>query len=73
MNIFSKAIIDWYKAVSYTHLVDKIYNEIFKENGVIKKQLDSLDELLRAINAHVGTEEGQSKDLSLIHIWVILQ
>lgn len=45
-----------------TDFVDKIYNEIFKEDGVIKKQLDSLDELLRAINAHVGTEEGQSKD-----------
>lgn len=45
-----------------TDFVDKIYNEIFKEGGVIKKQLDSLDELLRAINAHVGTEEGQSKD-----------
>lgn len=45
-----------------TEFVDKIYNEIFKEDGVIKKQLDSLDELLRAINAHVGTEEGQSKD-----------
>ena len=42
-----------------TDFVDKIYNEIFKEDGVIKKQLDSLDELLRAIN---GTEEGQSKD-----------
>jgi hypothetical protein len=45
-----------------TDFVDKIYNEIFKEGGVIKKQLDSLDELLRVINAHVGTEEGQSKD-----------
>ena len=45
-----------------TDFVDKIYNEIFKEDGVIKKQLDSLDELLGAINAHVGTEEGQSKD-----------
>lgn len=45
-----------------TDFVDKIYNEIFKEDGVIKKQLDSLDELLKAINAHVGTEEGQSKD-----------
>lgn len=49
-----------------TGFVDKIYNEIFKENGVIKKQLDSLDELLRAINAHVGTEEGQSKDYAAL-------
>ena len=49
-----------------TGFVDKIYNEIFKEGGVIKKQLDSLDELLRAINAHVGTEEGQSKDYAAL-------
>ena len=49
-----------------TGFVDKIYNEIFKENGVIKKQLDSLDELLKAINAHVGTEEGQSKDYAAL-------
>ena len=50
----------------WTGFVDKIYNEIFKEGGVIKKQLDSLDELLRAINAHVGTEEGQSKDYAAL-------
>lgn len=49
-----------------TGFVDKIYNEIFKENGVIKKQLNSLDELLKAINAHVGTEEGQSKDYAAL-------
>ena len=49
-----------------TDFVDKIYNEIFKENGVIKKQLNSLDELLKAINAHVGTEEGQSKDYAAL-------
>lgn len=37
-----------------------------KKAVLIKKQLDSLDELLRAINAHVGTEEGQSKDYAAL-------
>lgn len=49
-----------------TDFVDKIYNEIFKEDGVIKKQLDSLDELLLAIDAYVGTEEGQAKDYAAL-------
>ena len=56
-----------------TDFVDKIYNEIFKEGGVIKKQLDSLDELLRVINAHVGTEEGQSKDYEALSMRLWLQ
>ena len=49
-----------------TDFVDKIYNEIFKDGGVIKKQLDSLNELLLAIDAYVDTEEGQSKDYAAL-------
>lgn len=49
-----------------TDFVDKIYNEIFKDGGVIKTKLDSLDELLLAIDAYVGTEEGQSKDYAAL-------
>ena len=44
---------------SLKDFVDKIYNEIFKEDGVIKSKLDDLDELLQAINAYVGSGEGQ--------------
>ena len=47
-------------------IVDKIYNEIFKDGGAIKTKLDSLDELLLAIDAYVGTEEGQSKDYAAL-------
>ena len=49
-----------------TDFVDKIYNEIFKDGGAIKTKLDSLDELLLAIDAYVGTEEGQSKDYAAL-------
>ena len=49
-----------------TDFVDKIYNEIFKDGGAIKTKLDSLDELLLAIHAYVGTEEGQSKDYAAL-------
>lgn len=49
-----------------TDFVDKIYNEIFKDGGVIKKQLDSLNELLLAIDAYVDTEKGQSKDYAAL-------
>lgn len=49
-----------------TDFVDKIYNEIFKDGDAIKTKLDSLDELLLAINAYVGTEEGQSKDYAAL-------
>ena len=49
-----------------TDFVDKIYNEIFKDGGAIKTKLDSLDELFLAIDAYVGTEEGQSKDYAAL-------
>ena len=49
-----------------TDFVDNIYNEIFKDGGAIKTKLDSLDELLLAIDAYVGTEEGQSKDYAAL-------
>jgi len=49
-----------------TDFVDKIYNEIFKDGGAIKTKLDSLDELLLAIDAYVGTEEGQAKDYAAL-------
>ena len=49
-----------------TDFVDKIYNEIFKDGGAIKTKLDSLYELLLAIDAYVGTEEGQSKDYAAL-------
>lgn len=49
-----------------TDFVDEIYNEIFKDGGAIKTKLDSLDELLLAIDAYVGTEEGQSKDYAAL-------
>ena len=49
-----------------TDFVDKIYNEIFKDGSAIKTKLDSLDELLLAIDAYVGTEEGQSKDYAAL-------
>lgn len=49
-----------------TDFVDKIYNEIFKDGGAIKTKLDSLDELLLAIDAYVGTEEGLSKDYAAL-------
>ena len=49
-----------------TDFVDKIYNAIFKDGGAIKTKLDSLDELLLAIDAYVGTEEGQSKDYAAL-------
>ena len=49
-----------------TDFVDKIYNEIFKDGGAIKTKLDSLDELLLAIDSYVGTEEGQSKDYAAL-------
>ena len=49
-----------------TDFVDKIYNEIFKDGGAIKTKLNSLDELLLAIDAYVGTEEGQSKDYAAL-------
>lgn len=49
-----------------TDFVDKIYNEIFKDGGAINTKLDSLDELLLAIDAYVGTEEGQSKDYAAL-------
>ena len=49
-----------------TDFVDRIYNEIFKDGGAIKTKLDSLDELLLAIDAYVGTEEGQSKDYAAL-------
>lgn len=51
---------------SLTDFVDKIYNEIFKEDGVIKSKLDDLDELLQAINAYVGSGEGQLADYQTI-------
>lgn len=45
-----------------TTFVDKIYNEIFKDGDAIKNQLDGLDELLNAINAYVGSGQGQLAD-----------
>lgn len=49
-----------------TDFVDKIYNEIFKEDGAIKKQLDGLDELLTAIDVYVGSGEGQLTDYQAV-------
>lgn len=49
-----------------TDFVDKIYNEIFKDGGTIKKQLDGLDELLNAINAYVGSGQGQLADYQAV-------
>lgn len=49
-----------------TDFVDKIYNEIFKDGGAIKKQLDGLDELLNAINAYVGSGQGQLADYQAV-------
>lgn len=49
-----------------TDFVDKIYNEIFKDDGAIKKQLDGLDELLNAINAYVGSGQGQLADYQAV-------
>lgn len=49
-----------------TDFVDKIYNEIFKDGGAIKNQLDGLDELLNAINAYVGSGQGQLADYQAV-------
>ncbi|WP_448780055.1 hypothetical protein [Bacteroides congonensis] len=49
-----------------TDFVDKIYNEIFKDGGEIKNKLDDLDELLNAINAYVGSGQGQLADYAAV-------
>lgn len=49
-----------------TDFVDKIYYEIFKDGGAIKNQLDGLDELLNAINAYVGSGQGQLADYQAV-------
>nr|WP_156150087.1 hypothetical protein [Bacteroides acidifaciens] len=51
---------------SLTNFVDKIYNEIFKEDGAIKSKLDDLDELLNAVNAYVGSGQGQLADYEAV-------
>lgn len=46
--------------------LDKIYGDLYGKDGAIKKQLDSLNELLEAINIYVGTGEGQYADYAAI-------
>lgn len=62
-HILSLGITD---VENLTDFVDKIYNEIFKDGGEIKTNLDELDKLLLAINAYVGSGEGQLADYAAV-------
>lgn len=46
--------------------LEKIYKDIYGKDGEIRQQLDSLDDLLEAIDVYVGTGEGDYADYDAI-------